>query len=157
MRQAFIGDLEKLGHYEVEAKEDYQGSGGAYRSNKTASSERDTLKDLYGEARAPRYLNNIPDGEWVLRGGQEVLARHVDSQPKDWQWTTLPKVTYFRKQDVVDYPRGSSFMQNNYVFRQGDTLYGVRPEQLFKDPMKNENLVRCFVAESLRTGSSSSD
>jgi hypothetical protein len=66
----------------------------------------------------------VSNKEWVTRGGEEVLTRKVSEGPSAWKWTRLPKVMYWREDEVFHEP-WNEFAPR--TFKRGDTLYAIHP------------------------------
>jgi hypothetical protein len=72
-------------------------------------------------------------GNWIVRGGSEVLVRGVKESPKDWRYITLQKVTYFSDDELVRKPRGLTDNQT-WTFKRGDMLYAIAERQFYQRP-----------------------
>lgn len=70
-------------------------------------------------------------GEWIVRGGSEVLVRGVDEPPRAWRYDILKKVTYFSDSELVQSPSNQTRPQV-WVFKRDNMLFAVRESQLFK-------------------------
>jgi hypothetical protein len=75
------------------------------------------------------------EGEWVVRGGSEVLFKFEGEPARAWRYTTLPQVTYFSDAELVKKPSGPTRDQV-WVFKRDGKLFAIAERQLYHRPTK---------------------